>query len=122
MSALRWATFVSELTVMGASPDCTAKERAVSSVPVLTFSTCMAAPLTLPVSLVKALATFALPRRKGELLPPVALQAVEATPITSAITSASPNTIEAVLPTHAIFGVRARAGDGARDRGGFDRL
>jgi len=69
MSALRLATFVSELTVLGASPGCTAKERAVSSVPVLGFSTCMAAPLTLPVSLVKALATFALPRRKGELPP-----------------------------------------------------
>src|SRR5215211_6765979 len=84
---------------MGASPSCTTRERVLWSAPALLFAICIAEPFTLPVSLVRAVALlFRLPRMKGC---PLAPSAIEATPNISASTSASPNTIEAVLPTHA---------------------
>src|SRR5215207_6158251 len=97
-SALRLATLVVELTFMGASPLCTLKFTALSLASGLLFTTCIAEPLTLPVSLVTAVAVlFREPRMK---LPPLAPKAVEATPSTNASITARPTRNTVALPTH----------------------
>src|SRR5215218_8446618 len=102
LSAFRLVTLVEELTFIGALPEATCRSSAVEPVTVEGLETCRAGPPpTVPVSLVIAVAVLL--REPRIKLPPLAPNATEVTPTTSPITSARPNTIEAVLPTHATF-------------------
>src|SRR5215204_6121718 len=99
LSALRLVAVPAlAFTLRGALPEGTLRFSAVAAVEVPLLTSCSTGPATAEVSLVTAPAELALPRRK---LPPVAPKAIEATPNMRASTRASPNTIEAVLPTHA---------------------
>jgi hypothetical protein len=89
-------------TFIGGLFGSTCKSNAVAAALVELLSIWRLGPATLPVNLVKALTVLVTPRLKTPPTP-VPASAMEATPKIKASTSANPNTIEAVLPTHATF-------------------
>src|SRR5215217_7295562 len=102
LSALRFVTFVCELTFMGALPASTCRSRAVAAVLVELLSMSRLGPATLPTSLLMALTVLVFPRSKRAPTP-VPARAVEASPTLRARTTARPTRNVVALPNHTTF-------------------